>query len=74
MKPVYWISPLGQHCELTGVPFNGVMYDAPTGRNGTGPWGNICEQAFTSLGGKLGTGRGQKYELQADGRWLKTGG
>lgn len=39
-----------------------------------GPWGNMCPACHKRLGRGLGTGKGQQYEKQADGRWLKTGG
>lgn len=48
------------------------MYDACIGI--TGPWGNLCAECFRGNGCRLGTGRGQKYEKQADGRWIKVGG
>jgi hypothetical protein len=47
------------------------MYDASIGG---GPWGNICKKCFKAFGCKLGTGYGQEYKLQSDGRWLKVGG
>jgi len=68
---VYWSSPLPDACQLTGKPFNGVMYDANLPGLG---WGNFCFEAFDERGGKLGTGLGQKYRLQDDGRWLKVAG
>lgn len=66
----YWLSPLS-NCNVCSAPFNGVMYDARVGR---GAWGNICQKCFDDYGCSLGLGRGQKYELQSDNRWLKTGG
>lgn len=67
---VYWLSPLN-NCDVCGGKFNSVMYDAKTSH---GPWGNLCQTCFAFEGGRLGTGLGQKYELQKNGRWLKTGG
>ena len=68
---VFWLSPLEDKCQLYGIPFFGVMYDANLPGYG---WGNYCEMAFWQRGGTLGTGRGQKYEKQSDGRWLKVAG
>jgi hypothetical protein len=48
------------------------MYDAMV--PSFGQWGNIGEDAFKTHGCSLGTGRGQKYERQPDGRWLKVEG
>jgi hypothetical protein len=39
----------------------GVFYDAKTAR---GPWGLLCEVCFHVHGVGLGTGRGQKYDLE----------
>ena len=69
-EPVYWLSPLEDGCQITNTPYNGVMYDAKTPYG----WANVCHDAFVTLGCRLGLGLGQKYEQQADGRWLKTGG
>ncbi len=70
-KNVYWLSPLTGNCQLCNGPYNKTMYDANL--RGVG-WGNFCHSCFTDHRGTLGTGRGQKYTKQADGRWLKVGG
>lgn len=69
-KPIYWCGQLANACQISQRPYNGVMYDAST-RYG---WANICQETFDELGCKLGTGLGQKYVLQDDGRWLKVEG
>jgi hypothetical protein len=66
----YWLSPVPAGCDVCKGPFNGVMYDAKVG----GPWGNICDPCFKEHKCSLGTGYGQKYEKQDDGKWLKTAG
>jgi hypothetical protein len=58
-------------CDTCSKPLVKLMYDAKTVM---GPWGNICSMCFKQYGTGLGTGKGQKYEKQDDGRWLKTGG
>lgn len=75
MEQVYWLSPLGGFDDFD-VPYDltpgSVMYDAKTKM---GPWANMTEQSFKQYGvGKLGTGFGQKYQLQENGRWLKIAG
>lgn len=70
-QKVYWITPLGSADDF-GIPFDKVMYDAKTRM---GPWANMAPSSFRTYGlGRLGTGFGQKYEKQADGRWLKVEG
>lgn len=71
---VVWLSPL-HGCDLCGAAFDGSapMYDAKV----RGPWGNICHTCFEANGCRLGTGLGQRYELQElDGKkaWVKTQG
>jgi len=66
-------------CNLCGHVFGNapceskIMYDARFAQG----WANACHSCFTLLGGELGTGLGQRYELQAIGDrffWVKTGG
>ena len=67
----YWTSNVPAGCQLTGGAFNGVMFDA---RTSNGQWGLLCTQTFEDLECRLGIGLGQRYERQADGRWLCTAG
>lgn len=71
MKKVWWLSSLGDKDDF-GLPFGEFMYDAKTT---DGPWANMSEASWEKHGiGRLGPGYGQKYEKQANGRWLKIGG
>jgi hypothetical protein len=70
-KPVYWIGEIPEGCQLTGRSFNGTIYDAKLPRFGWGVWN---QETFEAEAGSLGTGLGQKYHLQDDGRWLKVAG
>jgi len=36
-----------------------------------GPWANMCCDCHARCGEGVGTGKGQLYEKQTDGRWLK---
>lgn len=73
-----WLSPLDR-CDCCGKRFgasaSATMYDAATI---TGPWANLCQPCFNRLGKGLGTGLGQRYELQTDGQgktaWVGTAG
>ena len=69
-RPVFWTGPLTD-CDIDHRPFVAVMYDAKTK---SGPWGNLCDRCFEAHGVGLGTGLGQRYERQDDGRWLRTAG
>ena len=39
-----------------------------------GPWAFMTPASFRKRGVGLGTGRGQRYEKQKDGKWLKVEG
>ena len=69
-KPVWWAGdPVA--CDICTKPYKQVMYDARTSMGG---WGNLCQICFNRYGVGLGTGKGQRYSKQENGRWLKTGG
>ncbi len=71
MEAQYWLSPLDTIDDF-GVPYGSVMYDAKTKM---GPWANMGDASWAKYGiGKLGTGFGQRYQRQEDGRWLKVEG
>lgn len=64
-----WIGRVPAFCQKCGVGrLDQVMFDL----NLRGTWGLVCEKCAD--GHALGTGRGQRYECQASGVWLKTGG
>lgn len=68
-----WMGPVPKKCDTCDTPIDGKFYDAATKM---GAWACMCPSCHT-LGpgrGLLGPGRGQKYEKQADGKWLKTEG
>lgn len=73
MKDVFWVSPAPKKCVICNAPITKKFYDGATT---SGPWACMCPSCFY-LGpglGKLGTGLGQEFTKQADGRWKKTGG
>lgn len=73
-QPKYWIGRIRDTDDF-GVPIENIFYDAKTIR---GPWAIMAPASFErhriTRDGSLGTGLGQRYERQPDGRWLKTGG
>lgn len=68
-KPVYYAGA-PEACDICRKPFGQMMYDGRT----TSGWANMCQRCFARHGYGLGTGKGQRYSKQEDGRWLKTGG
>jgi hypothetical protein len=70
-KPKYWSGDLGDHDDF-GSTYKNIMID---GQTKFGRWANMTETNWRIYGvGKLGIGFGQKYQKQADGRWLKIEG
>lgn len=70
-RPRYYTGKAPEQCEMLGDTIEGVFYDCATTM---GPWANVGPRYFEQGQCRLGTGLGQKYELQENGRWLKTGG
>lgn len=68
--PKYWMSGL-EPADDFGIPITDTFYD---GKTALGPWAIMTPRSWRQYCGKVGTGYGQKYEKQADGRWLKTEG
>ncbi|MAH49539.1 hypothetical protein CMI37_27200 [Candidatus Pacearchaeota archaeon] len=66
-----WLSEPPNACDLCRRPIRMIFID---GKTSSGPWGNMCPECHKSEGGGLGTGLGQRYEKQDDGRWEKTAG
>jgi hypothetical protein len=66
----YWMGYPGD-CNVCCVEFKEHFIDGSTV---FGPWANMCPDCHSRHGVGLGTGRGQKYEKQEDGRWLKIAG
>lgn len=69
-RPVYWISEIPTHCEVTNRPITDRFVDGTVG----GSWACWHPDAFEALGGMYGQGRGQLYERQPTGQWLKIEG
>ncbi len=60
-------------CDMCKQGFGNTMYDCSIPTAG-GSWGNVCVSCFRRNYCSIGTGRGQQYAKQLDGRWLKIGG
>lgn len=67
----YWVGDPGKLDDF-GVPIKNEFIDGVTRQ---GPWATMHPHSWRTYGvGKLGTGYGQRYKRQKDGRWLKVEG
>lgn len=75
-KPKYWMGDDPIKCDLSdAMPGrHGDMTVFVDGRMAGGSWANMCSICHAKYGVGLGTGRGQQYMKQENGRWLKTAG
>jgi hypothetical protein len=69
-RKVYWLGVIDT-CDICPTKITTTFID---GRTRMGPWGILCPQCHKDVGCGLGTGNGQRYVLQEDGRWLKVEG
>lgn len=69
-KKVYWLSRVPLLDDFGAI----IGSNFVDGKTNNGKWAIMSERSFTKFGIGLGTGKGQLYEKQVDGRWLKTGG
>jgi hypothetical protein len=70
-KKVYWLSPVGGFDDFDD-PIKDEIID---GKTQMGPWALMTPKSYAEYGiGRLGTGFGQRYKLQSDGKWLKIEG
>jgi hypothetical protein len=67
----YWYGGPPEFCDMGGEPITDFFVD---GKSKMGPWGFMCASCHSRYGYGLGTGKGQSYKKQPDGRWLKVGG
>lgn len=64
----YWLSPVPAEDDFNDPIIGDTIYDA---RTVYGPWALMTPASFSlHTDGRLGTGYGQRYVRQADGRWL----
>jgi len=72
-REVYWLSAnLPDKCQLSGKAIRTEFVDGRV--PGISSWAIMEPGYFRQIGGTLGTGRGQRYRKQSDGRWLKVEG
>lgn len=75
MSTVYWLGEVHALDDL-GNPIHDRFVDGMISREhgGNGAWAIMTPEAHSAVGTGLGTGRGQLYEKQPDGKWLKING
>jgi hypothetical protein len=66
-----WIGTPPEICDINREPIVDEFID---GKTRAGPWGNMCPKCHKIFGVGLGTGYGQRYKKQDDGKWLKVEG
>ena len=70
-----WFGEVPSNCDLCRIHIKDSFVD---GRTSRGPWACMCVSCHDRYGVGLGTGRGQRYEVQQWGgdnpRWIKVQG
>lgn len=73
--PRYWTGRAPKACDICEKPIGTVFTDGKTRR---GPWAIMCPDCLPRMSIARttfhGTGLGQEYTKQADGKWMKTAG
>jgi hypothetical protein len=67
----YWQGSAPGQCDVCTKALAHAFSDA---RTLFGSWANLCDTCASRQCVTYGTGTGQRYERQEDGRWLKTRG
>jgi hypothetical protein len=70
-RRLYWAGSKLDKCEICRQSLTETVVD---GKTLMGPWALMCPACYSNYGLGLGTGRGQMYKRQSNGRWLKTAG
>ena len=71
-KQITWVGEPPTRCDVTTQLITNEFIDGRLKH--TGVWGCFHPNTYDRLGCGLGTGKGQRYKLQDDGRWLKVEG
>ena len=70
-REVTWAGSKPDDCNICQESLGEQFIDGATRG---GPWAIMCDKCHKGHGAGLGTGRGQKFVKQDDGRWLKVEG
>jgi hypothetical protein len=69
-QPKYWMGTVPATDDF-GVPITNFFVD---GKTKMGPWATMAPPSYAKHGVGTGTGKGQMYNKQPDGKWLKVKG
>lgn len=70
-EKVYWLSPVDAFDDFGDIITDEII----DGKTVMGPWGLMTPKSWKKYGvGRLGSGLGQRYKKQKDGKWLKIEG
>jgi hypothetical protein len=64
----YWLSQPPTKCQIRG---ENIVMSFIDGSTGSGSWAIMCNECHKVFGKGLGIGKGQRFVLQGDGRFLK---
>lgn len=67
----YWFSKKPEKCDMCQGSINNYFID---GKTVYGSWAIMHKACHSQYGVGLGTGKGQAYKLQEDGKWKKVAG
>ena len=74
----YWYGSKPTECEVCKHAIKDTFLDARLRIEMAGSvwhgWGKVCEACHAAYGCGTGIGKGQKYQKQKDGTWLKIEG
>jgi hypothetical protein len=68
VNQVFWWGEIPEACQVSRDPITNAFVA------GNGKWACMSPYTHSRVGIGLGTGRGQRFEKQEDGRWLKVAG
>lgn len=71
--PEFHFSP-PEKCDSCGVDLRERWFFVDGRIRESGEWRDMCSRCFFATGARIGWGKGQLYQRQADGRWLLVGG
>lgn len=70
-KQKMWMGNPPKACDICTTAFTTCFID---GKTTSGPWANMCVGCHKRHGCGLGLGKGQRYDKNAEGQWIKAGG